>query len=149
MSVTTALLIAGALVVLTAVAGIALRAQDGRTRIGGGVLVRADDLPGGLPASAALVQFSTELCARCPQVRRLLGEIAGNRSIPHLEVDLTTRSDLATRYHVLQTPTTILIDASGRVVSRWGGVPDRRSIDEAVSALVGAPSAPLQNQEQS
>jgi thiol-disulfide isomerase/thioredoxin len=97
--------------------------------------MRPEDVPSGVVDSVALVQFSTELCARCPQVRRLLGEIAADRGIPHGEIDLTTRSDLATRYHVLQTPTTFLIDASGAVVARWGGVPDRRSIVDAVAAL--------------
>jgi len=137
MPLSTALLIAGAVVLLAVVAGVALRSQDGRRRSGGAARVHAEDLPGGLTASASatLVQFSTELCARCPQMRRMLGEIATDRGIPHVEVDLTNRSDLATRYHVLQTPTTFLIDASGAVLSRWGGVPDRRSIEDAVTAL--------------
>jgi hypothetical protein len=127
MSVTTALLIAGAVVVLAILAGILARVQDGRRRSGGRVRMRPEDVPSGV--------VDSELCARCPQVRRLLGEIAADRGIPHGEIDLTTRSDLATRYHVLQTPTTFLIDASGAVVARWGGVPDRRSIVDAVAAL--------------
>lgn len=134
MPVSTALLIAAALVLLAIAVGVVLRAQDGRRRSGGAVRVRPADLPGGVPGTAALVQFSTELCTRCPQVRRLLSEIAADRGIPHVEVDLTNRSDLATRYHVLQTPTTFLVDASGAVLSRWGGVPDRRSVEDAVAA---------------
>lgn len=134
MPVSTALLIAGGIVLLAVVAGFVLRAQDGRRRSGGAVRVRPADVPGGELATAALVQFSTELCARCPQVRRLLGDIATARGIPHVEIDLTDRSDLAARYHVLQTPTTFLVDASGAVLSRWGGVPDRRSVEDAVAA---------------
>ena len=136
MPVSTALLIVGAVVLLAVVAGVALRSQDGRRRSGGAVRVLAEDLPGGLTTSAALVQFSTELCARCPQARRILGEIATDHGMPFVEVDLTNRGDLATRYHVLQTPTTFLIDTSGAVLSRWGGMPDRRSVEDAVDAVL-------------
>ncbi len=134
MSVSVALIIAAAVVLLTITAGVVLQALDGRRRSGGAVLVRPEDLPGGALPSTALVQFSTELCARCPQVRRLLGEIASERHVPHIEVDLTHRSDLAARYHVLQTPTTFLVDVSGAVLSRWGGVPERRSIEDSIAS---------------
>ena len=135
MTVSSALLIAGAVVLVAVVAGILLRAQDGRRRSGGTVRVLAEDLPGGALETPALLQFSTELCTRCPQVRRLLGEIADARGIAHLELDLTHRGDVATRYNVLQTPTTFLVDATGSVVARWGGVPDRASILDALTAL--------------
>ncbi|KDA05810.1 thiol-disulfide isomerase [Microbacterium sp. CH12i] len=148
MPVSTALLIAGALVVLAVIGGFGMRMLDGRLRSGGDLRVRADDLSGAVLApGATLVQFSTELCARCPQVRRLLSEIAESRGgVEHVEIDLTNRNDLASRYHVLQTPTTFLVDASGAVLSRWGGVPDRRAINEALASL--KPLATLQNQEQ-
>lgn len=149
MTVSVALLIAGAVVLVAVAAGFAVRAQDGRRRSGGALRVLNDDVPGGLPASVALVQFSTELCARCPQVRRLLGEIAADHGIPHREIDLTDRSDLAARYRVLQTPTTFLVDAVGTVVSRWGGVPDRRSIEDAVGVLDSDVEPVLKRQEQS
>ncbi|MGO2682919.1 MAG: thioredoxin family protein [Microbacterium sp.] len=144
------LLIVGAVVLLAVAAGVILRAQDGRRRSGGTVRVLAGDLPGGTPtASVTLVQFSTELCARCPQVRRLLSEIATDRGIGHVEVDLTNRRDLASRYQVLQTPTTFLIDAAGVVLSRWGGVPDRRSIEDVIVAVPHGSMPTIRNQEQS
>ncbi|MGM7666112.1 TlpA family protein disulfide reductase [Microbacterium sp. A93] len=137
MPVSTALLIAGAVVVLAIVSGVILRAQDGRRRSGGHLLVLREDLPGkALASRATLVQFSTELCARCPQVRRMLTAIADtDDGVTHVEIDLTNRNDLATHYHVLQTPTTFLVDASGAVQSRWGGVPDRRAIEDALSTI--------------
>lgn len=128
------MIITGAIVLLAAAIGFIVRAQDGRRRSGGTVRVRAEDLPRGALAPVTLVQFSTELCARCPQVRRLLGDIARDNGIPRVEIDLTHRSDLAAHYRVLQTPTTILVDASGTVLSRWGGVPERRSIEDAVAS---------------
>ncbi|MDP3952907.1 thioredoxin family protein [Microbacterium sp.] len=138
MSVPIALFITGAVVALAIVCGFVIRAQDGRRRSGGHLRVRAEDLAGRPLASAAtLVQFSTELCARCPQVRRLLGQIADEHAdVAHMEIDLTNRNDLATRYHVLQTPTTFLVDGSGAVLSRWGGVPNRTAIDQALSSAL-------------
>jgi thioredoxin-like negative regulator of GroEL len=137
MPIFTALLIAGAVIALAVLVGVILRAQDGRRRSGGHLRVRPEDLTGrALASRATLVQFSTEFCARCPQVRRMLTAIAdGNDGAAHVEIDLTDRNDLATRYHVLQTPTTFLVDASGAVLSRWGGVPDRRAIEEALSTI--------------
>lgn len=137
MPVSTALLIAGALLALAILVGFALRMLDGRRRSGGDLRIRTEDLGTPLAVGATLVQFSTGLCARCPQVRRLLGEIADSRSgVEHVEIDLTNRNDLATRYHLLQTPTTFLVDASGNVLFRWGGVPDRRTVDDALTSAV-------------
>jgi len=142
MPATTALLITGGVLILAVVVGLALRARDGRRRDGGALRVRAEDVPDGLGPGAVLVQFSTEMCARCPQVRRLLRAIADSRDdVRHVDVDLTHRGDLAARYHVLQTPTTFLVDTTGAVLSRWGGVPDRRQIEDAIAS-----ARPLQEQ---
>lgn len=145
MPVSVALMITGAVVALAIAGGVIVRARDGRRRSGGHLVVRSADLGGrSLADRATLVQFSTELCARCPQVRRVLSQIAdGQTGTSHIEVDLTNRSDLATRYRVLQTPTTFLVDASGAVLSRWGGVPDRAAIQTALALAL-----PLQRQEQ-
>nr|WP_144796014.1 thioredoxin family protein [Microbacterium ginsengiterrae] len=131
------MIIAGGVVVLAVACGLIARARNGRRRAGGPTRVRPEDLDGRrLAEVATLVQFSTELCTRCPQVRRLLRGIAEEYDgVAHAEIDLTHRSDLATRHRVLQTPTTFLVDASGAVLARWGGVPDRRSIDEALASV--------------
>jgi thiol-disulfide isomerase/thioredoxin len=138
MTVSVALIIAGAVVALAVVCGFVVRAQDGRRRAGGHLRVRSEDLAGlSLASAATLVQFSTELCTRCPQVRRVLRQIADEHAeVEHIDIDLTNRNDLATRYHVLQTPTTFLVDASGTVRSRWGGVPHRSAIDDALAAVL-------------
>lgn len=139
MPVSTALLITGALLALAIVVGVMLRMLDGSRRSGGDLHMHPEDLRAPLASGTTLVQFSTELCARCPQVRRLLSGIATNHTgVDHIEIDLTNRSDLATRYRVLQTPTTFLVDASGKVLSRWGGVPDRRAIDDALASTLPA-----------
>lgn len=132
----TALLVTGAVLLLAVGAGLLLRLRDGRTRSGGSLRMRDGDVPGGLASGATLVQFSTEFCARCPQVRRMLGAVAAARTdVVHAEIDLTDRHDLATRYRVLQTPTTFLVSTSGAVISRWGGVPERRIVEAALASV--------------
>ncbi|MFE6995080.1 thioredoxin family protein [Microbacterium sp. NPDC057659] len=130
-----ALAAVGVLVVLALVAGLVWRARDGRRRTGRGETVDAADA-GGLGSRATLVQFSTEMCARCPQVRRMLGQVAaGHDGVLHADVDLTHRTDLATKYRVLQTPTTFLVDGDGTVRARFNGVPLRADVEEALGSL--------------
>lgn len=137
MSLPIALVIGAALLAATVAAGLLLRRRDGRA-----VTARGDqhvdpaDLMRPLGAQATLVQFSTEFCARCPQVRRMLGDLASERSgVVHAEVDLTSRADLAARYKVLSTPTTLLVDPDGRIRSRFTGVPTRADVLAALDAL--------------
>lgn len=136
MSPVLALLIATALLVAAAIAGIVIRLVDGRRRGGGHLRFDATDASGELGAKATLVQFSTEMCARCPQVRRMLGSIASaDDGLAHIEVDLTHRPDLSSRYRVLQTPTTFLVDRAGVVRARFNGVPHRHALAEALAAV--------------
>ncbi|WP_295013963.1 thioredoxin family protein [uncultured Microbacterium sp.] len=129
-----AVLLVVALLAATVAAGVVWRRRDGRR-----VAVHADrhvdpaDLAHPLGSSATLVQFSTEFCARCPQVRRMLGEVAAERrGVVHVDVDLTSRADLAARYRVLSTPTTLLVDDEGRIRSRFTGVPTRAAVLSAL-----------------
>lgn len=137
MSPALALVIVLGLLVLATAVGVALRRRDGRRRDGGRLRFDATDIPAAaLGSRATLVQFSTETCARCPQVRRLLHSYAsGDDGLAHIEVDLTHRPDLSARYKVLQTPTTFLIDGSGTVHARFHGVPHRHALTEAVAAV--------------
>ena len=92
----------------------------------------------GLGEVATLLQFSTELCARCPGVHRTLESIAaGREGVRHLDVDLTHRPDIAKHFHVLQTPTTLVLDRDGVVQTRFGGVPSRDVLELELSRLTG------------
>nr|WP_179435432.1 thioredoxin family protein [Microbacterium pseudoresistens] len=108
------------------------------------VTVRADDLaPAALAPRATLVQFSTEFCTRCPQVRRVLADwTAPIEGVSAVEIDLTRRTDLASRYGILATPTVFLVDEDGVVRSRFHGIPARTALDEALADLsASAPDA--------
>jgi thiol-disulfide isomerase/thioredoxin len=131
-SLVDALLILAALLAVTIGLGVFLRWQQNRPR-------RHDPSelvdPGrfGAPAlgeSATLLQFSTEMCSRCPGVHRTLETIAREQEgVVHIDVDLTDRPDIAQHFHVLQTPTTFILDRSGAIRSRFGGAPSRHVLE--------------------
>ena len=92
----------------------------------------------GLGEIATLLQFSTELCARCPGVHRTLAAVAdAHPGVRHLNVDLTHRPDIAKHFHVLQTPTTLILDKDGAVQTRFGGAPSRDVLELELARLTG------------
>jgi thiol-disulfide isomerase/thioredoxin len=138
----TAILVAGAVVVLAALLGVVWRVTTGRARrTDGTTRFGPDDLPGlELARGATLVQFSTEYCATCPATRRQLSHLASERDgVTHLDIDLTHRPELAKRLRILQTPTVFVLDATGRLVTRFGGAPRRADLVAAIDPLVPLP----------
>ena len=86
---------------------------------------------------ATFLQFSTETCARCPAVHRTLSEIADDhQGVRHLDIDLTHRPDIAKHFHVLQTPTTLVLDRQGVVQTRFGGTPGRDVLELELNRLI-------------
>lgn len=137
----TALAVVLALVAGATALGVAWRSRQGRIAPVAGVVLTPTDVASDVPFgdTATLLQFSTELCARCPGTARLLSSVAGSRpGVAHLDVDLTHRADLANRFAILQTPTTLILDGSGRVRARIGGVPHRAGIARHLDDLTGS-----------
>lgn len=138
-----ALLVIVALLAATVGVGIFLRWRQSRPRkVDQAEVVDPQRL--GAPSlgeTATLLQFSTEMCGRCPGVHRTLGAIAGEREgVVHLDVDLTHRPDIAKHFHVLQTPTTLILDKGGVIQTRFGGTPSRNAIELELSRVSGEPS---------
>jgi thiol-disulfide isomerase/thioredoxin len=82
---------------------------------------------------ATLLQFSSAFCAPCRATRRTLTEVA--RVVPgvtHVEVDAEHHLSLVRELGVLRTPTTLVLDADGRELTRATGAP--RS-DQVLAAL--------------
>ena len=127
------------LVAFVAAVGLVSRRSRGRSRdVADGELVTPAMV--GVSAfggSATLLQFSTELCSRCPAARRVLSSLAADHDgVRHVEVDLTHRPDLTRRFGVMQTPTVLVLDGAGRVRERTGGVPDRSALATEISRLL-------------
>jgi thiol-disulfide isomerase/thioredoxin len=93
-----------------------------------------DGLPHELGQRAALLQFSSAFCAPCRATRRVLGEVADVvPGVTHVEVDAEQHLDLVRRLGILRTPTTLVLDAHGRELSRASGAPSK----DAVLATLG------------
>lgn len=134
------LLVAAALVALATAIGVGWRLLDGRARRGSGVRIAAGDVDLAADAFgevATLLQFSTDTCARCPAARRMLAGVAAERrGVRHAEVDLTHRADLASRFGILTTPTTFVLDGRGRLQVRIVGAPRADAVLAALDPLV-------------
>ena len=132
MTILNALIGISVLLLVTVALGIGLRLMQGRARRHVSHDVVGADLLGAesLGEQATLLQFSTDFCTRCPSVHRDLSRIAAEHpGVSHLDVDLTNRPDLAKQFHVLQTPTTLILDRDGVIQTRFGGVPGRGVVE--------------------
>ena len=103
---------------------------NGRVRkVSGREVVRAKEIGvTALGSKATLLQFSTEVCAPCRATARVLDRArrASTSRVEHVDLDITHRPDLAARFSVLQTPTTLILDRDGTVRARIGGAPAAR-----------------------
>ncbi|WP_026095523.1 thioredoxin family protein [Microbacterium sp. B19] len=138
MDLTIALLVTAALVVVALGAGVVYRRTQGRARtVDSAEVVDPRRLGAdGLGEEATLLQFSTEMCSRCPGVHRMLSDIADGRDgVRHLDVDLTHRPDIAQHFRVLQTPTTLVLDRNGAIRTRFGGTPGRAVVELELTRL--------------
>ena len=141
-----ALIAAVALLAGTAAVGLWWRSRTGRARS-----IRDDAAAARglglttetLGTSATLVQFSTAYCSGCPSTARQLASIAGEYpGVRHLEFDLTARPDLADRFRVLQTPTTLILDSRGAATARIGGLPRAHDVRSRLDILTGRTRVP-------
>lgn len=103
------------LVAFATVLGMLWRAAQGRVRTASGHIADVE-----LGGRATLLQLSTEVCAPCRSTAKVLDELSGD-DIRHVEVDIADRPDLVSRFNVLQTPTTFILDRDGIVKSRIAG----------------------------
>lgn len=147
----TGVWIAVAAVAVALVFGVYRAATDGRFRgthqVAGADTAEHDDrldvwaalgdvavgAPGG---TGTLLQFSSAFCAPCRVTRRILEEVAkGHEGVRHVEVDAEHHLELVRTLGVMRTPTTIILDRSGREVGRAVGAPTKDQVVAAVSAL--------------
>jgi thiol-disulfide isomerase/thioredoxin len=82
------------------------------------------------------LQFSSEVCSQCAQTARLFHELeAQHDDVLHIEVDITNRLDLANKFNILQTPTTLVLDKDGVVTSRIGGAAKPQTIQDQLGSF--------------
>lgn len=162
MTVSSAVAVLVGVLALATVLGLVLRSRTGRAQYtaapaapngsttpddAGSASIDSDDRSsttahGLAPAEAfgtraTLVQFSTPTCARCPGTRRQLDALAEQHDgVARLEIDVADRTEVATRYNVLQTPTVLLVDADNTVRTRFGGPPRPAELSAALATVL-------------
>ena len=140
MTVSGALIGIAALLLLAISLWITLRALQRRGRREAPADVVGPEVvgEGTLGERATILQFSTDFCTRCAAVHDELGELANaHDGVRHLDVDLTHRPDLAKRFQVLQTPTTLILDRAGVITTRFGGIPGRAVVEFELERVLG------------
>lgn len=126
------------LVLAATLLGVLHRATQGRARTVSDT--RIVSIAGvALGERATLLQFSTEVCAPCKSTARVLDDLAARTAdVTHVDLDVTHRPELASRYRVLQTPTTLILDADGAVRARIGGAVRRDVVVAELQRVLAA-----------
>jgi thiol-disulfide isomerase/thioredoxin len=134
-----------ALVALATVAGLIWKARTGTAKkVKAGLVIDLAEIAAikdGKPVTSfgervTFLQFSSEVCSQCAQTARLFHELeAQHDDILHIEVDITNRLDLANKFNILQTPTTLVLDKNGLVTSRIGGAAKPQTIQDELGSF--------------
>lgn len=123
---TTGLAVLVGTLALVAVAGLVLRARDGRLRTGGtasGGWAFVEHRPG-VGERVLLLQLSSPICTPCRQTAALLTDLtARTPGLVHREIDVADRPDVAGELGVMRTPTVVAFDRGGNELLRVSGVP--------------------------
>jgi thiol-disulfide isomerase/thioredoxin len=133
------------LLALGVAAGLIWKSQSGRARkVSGGEQINLAEIgaiKNGQPVTkfgqkVTFLQFSSEFCSACRQTAKLYSELEQvHPEILHIEVDITNRTDLANKFNILQTPTTLVLDSRGRVTSRIGGAVKQQTIQDEIGSF--------------
>ena len=142
MPIETRITLVVAVILAVLALGLFWKSRTGRSkRIANGQqidLVKLGAVKNGKPVLAfgermTFLQFSTEFCSQCVQTARVYKDLEQHSDgILHIEVDITNRLDLAKEFNILQTPTTLVLDAAGRVTSRIGGATKAQTIKDEI-----------------
>jgi len=131
-------MVLGAVLILATAGGVAWRRRDGRMRESPVPRLTEGDLGQPLGTRATLLQFSSAFCAPCRATRQLLSDVAGRADgVAHVEIDVTTRMDLARRLDIRRTPTVLVLGPRGQVTRRASGLPRRADVVAALAVATG------------
>lgn len=108
------------------------------TPVPDGLHLTADDLGAALGSRATLVQFSSAFCQPCRATRIVLRDIDESLDgVNHVEIDAESHLDLVHRFHVMRTPTVMVLDPSGKVRKRASGLARKPEVLLALGEVFG------------
>ncbi len=91
-----------------------------------------------LGEKATLLQFSTAFCSPCRTTKVILAKTADAiEGVAHIEIDAESHLELVRRLDIRRTPTTLLLDAQGRVQNRAVGVPRQDELIAVLASTIG------------
>ena len=98
--------------------------------------ISSQDIGTDLGSRVTLVQFSSAFCTPCRATRALLTDITADLSdVKHVDIDAEKNLDLVRRLDIRSTPTTLVLDKSGKEVGRAVGAPKRAEVLATLSAI--------------
>jgi len=101
------------------------------------VTLSSSDIGSALGRRATLVQFSSAFCAPCRATRVLLTDIAEKTDgIVTVDIDAEEHLDLVRRLNIMRTPTVLVLNSRGGVVTRASGLPRREQVMAALPATM-------------
>ena len=134
------------LVLMASFIGFVLISKSGKARrIKNGEQVDLSEIratKGGNPVTKfgekiSLLQFSSDFCSSCKQTSILLESIEkAHQGLLHIDLDIAERLDLAKTFNILTTPTILILNSRGEVVSRIVGAPKQATIESEIERLV-------------
>lgn len=109
----------------------------GRPAAGEQPALTAERLGRALGDRATLLQFSSAFCQPCRATKVILADVASKvDGVEHIEIDAEAHLDLVREIGILRTPTTLVLDGTGRITARASGVPRREQVLAALDVSV-------------
>lgn len=133
----TGVIVLGAALVLCGGVAAVMRWKNGRFAQPRSASAPEHDVsvwPEPLGERATLVQFSSAFCAPCRTTRVVLDDVTKDlQGVRVIHIDAEQRLDLVRQFDVMRTPTVLVLDATGHVVTRASGVPKREQVLSAIA----------------
>ncbi|MBU6352544.1 MAG: thioredoxin family protein [Actinomycetales bacterium] len=99
-------------------------------------VLTSNDLGDQLGSRATFLQFSSAFCTPCRATRALLTDITADLiDVKHIDIDAEKNLDLVRRLDIRSTPTTLVLDKSGREIGRAVGAPKRAEIVKVLANI--------------
>lgn len=107
-----------------------------KTKRAGIAPLSPSEIGGELGERATFVQFSSAFCTPCRATRALLADITADlKDVKHLEIDAEKNLELVRKLDIRSTPTTLVLDRTGREIGRAIGAPKRSAIVATLAAI--------------
>lgn len=136
-------IIAG-LVGVSTLLGLIWKSRQGRVVAQSGSTISLDYREAG---KTTIIQFTTEMCSPCAQLKPRLQQIANFRSdVVYRDLDAVEHLELASRLSIRSTPTTLIVNPDGEIRARINGV---ATADVIINAIDGnIPDRPFTTTEE-